>query len=126
MQLKFETPATIAEMGAAERSSNADLWVNSGGYLYTRSGIALTAQGKLPDVDPYRRAYARANAEDTEDGYRPQNIFRLVTRAPVLQSLRRRAKPVLHRHPRRRESDHQEKAGREVHDAGRRARRVPG
>lgn len=43
---------------------------------------AATVQGELAADDPWRAAYARSNPRDTDEGAHPQNIFRLLTRAP--------------------------------------------
>src|SRR5690606_27889088 len=53
---------------------------NSGGRFLLAGDGGSTLQGTLPEDDRWRIAYARSSARDTEDGFRPQNLFRLVTR----------------------------------------------
>jgi hypothetical protein len=62
-------------------SSNKNWWLNSGGQLIYDNGIGKTVQGKLSSLNPWRVAYKLDNPEDTDNGYHPQNIFRLVTRS---------------------------------------------
>jgi hypothetical protein len=54
--------------------------VNSGGRFVIARGVGQTIQGRLPDGDPWRVRYAIASPVDTEDGYLPQNLFRLIQR----------------------------------------------
>jgi hypothetical protein len=62
-------------------SSDQNWWVSSGGYLYLNNGTASTIQGRLPQNDTIRIAYSSSDGrEDTDKGYRPQNIFRMVNR----------------------------------------------
>lgn len=70
---------TVTETGSLTNSNNAWWWVNSGAYLHITNGVASTNQGNLPKGDTWRTAYDAANPLDTEDGQKPQNIFRLVT-----------------------------------------------
>lgn len=70
----------IEETGKMNDSSDAHWWVNSGGSLIISSGIAKTIQSKLPMINKWRLEYAINNPTDTDNGYRPQNIFRLVQR----------------------------------------------
>jgi hypothetical protein len=76
----FLTWGTIEEAGSMGTSSSPNWWVNSGGRLELRSGLARTIQGNLPSNDRWRLAYAASNPGDTANGYRPQNLLRLVTR----------------------------------------------
>lgn len=43
-------------------------------------GFGNTIRGPLPRFDKWRLEYARSNPTDTDNGYYPQNIFRLVSR----------------------------------------------
>ena len=62
-------------------SSDQNWWVGSGGYLYLNNGTASTIQGTLPQNDTFRINYSLSKgSKDTDNGYRPQNIFRLVNR----------------------------------------------
>ena len=76
----FSTFGTIEEAGSMGESSSPDWWINSGGRLELRSGLSRTIQGNLPSNDRWRLAYAASNPGDTANGYRPQNLLRLITR----------------------------------------------
>ncbi len=56
-------------------------WLSSGAYAYIEQNVGRTIIGTLPPHDPWRLMFLASNPTDTDDGYRPQNIFRLVTRA---------------------------------------------
>ena len=71
---------TLQETGSIYKSSSKNLWVNSGAYFYNSGGIGSTVHGELPENSRWRIAYFISNPEDTDNGYHPQNIFRLVTR----------------------------------------------
>ncbi len=53
-------------------------WLNSGGRVKGVDGICSTIQGSLQANDPWRLLYAKNNPLDTDDGYHPQNLLRLV------------------------------------------------
>ncbi|MGH7803159.1 MAG: hypothetical protein ACREQJ_02325 [Candidatus Binatia bacterium] len=76
----FDAPGTLPEAPAPESSASADWWLNSGALLLRPGGTASTILGKLPKGDPWRAFYAATNPVDTDDGKRPQNVFRLLTR----------------------------------------------
>ncbi len=71
----------IEEASPMSKSKDKDWWVNSGAYWSVSNGIGRTVAGKLPEKDRWRRLYASSNPEDTDEGYRPQNIARFVTMA---------------------------------------------
>jgi hypothetical protein len=79
----FDAPARpiIGEAGKMDDSLDPHWWLNSGAYLYRTGEITATPQGELAGNDPFRLLYADANPIDTDNGYHPQNILRLVTRA---------------------------------------------
>jgi hypothetical protein len=56
-------------------------WINSGAYLHLSDGRGKTQQGSLPSANPWRLLYASNNPTDTDNGYHPQNLFRLVSRS---------------------------------------------
>jgi hypothetical protein len=66
--------------GKMDESSDPNWWVNSGAYLYLDGKVAKTIQGELPANDPRRISYSQENPGETDNGYHPQNIFRLVLR----------------------------------------------
>jgi hypothetical protein len=80
----FSTNWVLNEAGAMGESSSPNWWLNSGGWIDSVGGIGRTIQGELPSNDPWRIAYSIANPRDTDDGYRPQNLLRLVTRSQWL------------------------------------------
>jgi hypothetical protein len=51
----------------------------AGGYATVTEDGLETIQGAVEKDDPWRSKYLRSNAMDTESGYYPQNVFRLVT-----------------------------------------------
>ncbi|MGX2032092.1 MULTISPECIES: hypothetical protein [Methylocaldum] len=77
----FDSDVVLYETADMSDSNDNDWWLNSGAYFYRSGGIGMTVQGKLADDDQWRLLYATTNPVDTDDGYRPQNIFRLVTRS---------------------------------------------
>jgi outer membrane biosynthesis protein TonB len=70
----------VTESGSMS-GGNGDWWVSSGAYFFIKDGIGSTIQGKLVSGDDWRERYASSNPTDTDDGYLPQNIFRLVAKA---------------------------------------------
>jgi hypothetical protein len=78
---KFNGNSVLDETGKMDDSSSPYWWLNSGGQFYLKDGIGKTIQGELPALNKWRIAYAVSNPIDTDDGYHPQNIFRLVTRS---------------------------------------------
>jgi hypothetical protein len=77
----FSGNGLLREAGRMDESANPNWWVNSGAYLYFTEQGGQTIQGSLPVDDPRRLDYYQNNPSETDDGYHPQNIFRLVTRA---------------------------------------------
>lgn len=77
----FKSAGILPETGAMDESSSPYWWVNSGGSLTIEDGIGKTVQGELSKFSPWRIAYAKANPLDTDNGYHPQNIFRLISRS---------------------------------------------
>lgn len=76
----FERNQRIEETGVLPRNSKDPWWLSSGAYFYVDNGLGQTVHGNLDKLDPWRLAYLKNNPEDTEQGYKPQNIFRLVFR----------------------------------------------
>jgi len=74
----FDTNYSLEEAGNFGEGSNNKWWLNSGGYLYSSNGIGSTILGELSSLDKWRVAFYAANAIDTDNGYHPQNIFRLI------------------------------------------------
>lgn len=68
----------LEQAGDPEESQSKHWWVNSGGALVFRNGTGSTLQGNLPPNSPLIDRYA-FKKESTAGGYRPQNIFRLLS-----------------------------------------------
>jgi hypothetical protein len=77
----FNVKGILDEVGRMDDSSSPYWWLNSGGRFYIASSTGKTVYGELSQFSKWRIAYAAANATDTDNGYHPQNIFRLVTRS---------------------------------------------
>jgi hypothetical protein len=76
----FDTNADLQEAGSMSDSASPYWWLSSGGHFYM-DGVGATVQNSLPTSDYWRLLYASTNPLDTDNGYHPQNIFRLVTRS---------------------------------------------
>jgi hypothetical protein len=76
----FDKTRIIEEAASAKESLDSYWWLNSGAYLYIQDGIAHSILGQLPEKDKWRYRYLKSKPETTMDGYRPQNILRLITR----------------------------------------------
>lgn len=76
----FSREYVVRDASEPEKSTHPDWWLSSGGYFTSREGRGETVLNALPARDERRLAYAKTNAQDAADGYRPQNIFRLVQR----------------------------------------------
>ena len=77
----FDTDYTIKETGDMSASQNPEWWLSSGAYFYSQNGFGNTVLEALSVVDPWRVAYSLSNSLDTDNGYHPQNIFRLVLKS---------------------------------------------
>jgi hypothetical protein len=77
----FNSEGVLQEAGSMSASSSPYWWLSSGAYLYFRGGLGATVQGTLGTNNYWRRFYSQTNPTDTDAGYRPQNIFRLVSRS---------------------------------------------
>ena len=80
-EYNFNVDGTLEEAGTIYESTNPYWWLDSGGMMIIHSGIGSTAQGSLPAENKWRMLYASSNPVDTDNGVRPQNIFRLLTRS---------------------------------------------
>ena len=77
----FKIDGVLDEAGKMDDSSSPYFWLNSGGRFILKDGIGKTVQGELNKFNKWRLAYYASNPIDTDDGYHPQNILRLVTRS---------------------------------------------
>lgn len=81
LNYQFSVDGTLVEEGAMNESSSPYWWVSSGAYLTLQDGTGRTVHGSLPPSNPWRLLYSANNPLDTDNGYHPQNIFRLVSRS---------------------------------------------
>lgn len=77
----FNVDGVVDETGSMADSSSPYWWINSGGQFIIKDGVGKTAQGELSLYSRWRLIYSLSNPRDTDDGYHPQNIFRLLTRS---------------------------------------------
>lgn len=77
----FAGNLTLEETGSMSESPSPNWWVNSGALFYINNSIGSTVQGSLPTGSAWQKEYASSNPVDTDGGYHPQNIFRLVTKS---------------------------------------------
>jgi hypothetical protein len=76
----FNVDGVLEEAGSMAESASKYWWLDSGGIMTIQSGLGSTIQGELGANNKWRMLYASSNAEDTDQGKHPQNIFRLLTR----------------------------------------------
>ena len=77
----FNTPGTLYESGNMGETSSPYWWLNSGAKMILSNGTGKTVQGNLLLSDKWRLIYLSSNPLDTDNGYHPQNIFRMITRS---------------------------------------------
>lgn len=77
----FNIDGTLYESERDQLSSSPYWYLNSGAKLIISNGTGKTIQGELPSNDKWRLIYLNSNKLDTDNGYHPQNIFRLFTRS---------------------------------------------
>jgi len=71
---------TLQESGSMKESASSDWWLDSGGILNIGAQEFSTNKGSLPEDNKWRKLYNKNNPKDTDGGFFPQNIFRLVTK----------------------------------------------
>lgn len=76
----FNSSGTLHEASSPGESTSPYWWLNSGGKMMLDGSVGKTIQGNLPALDKWRVLYAVSNPTDTDNGYHPQNIFRLLTK----------------------------------------------
>lgn len=79
----FSREYILEETGKMSSSTNPDWWVNSGAFLYSENGVGRTIFGKLKKDSKWQKRFAKGKNDipsETDGGYYPQNIFRLVTK----------------------------------------------
>lgn len=80
IRFTFNTDGILHEAARMEESSSPYWWLNSGGKMVIKNKVGATIHGSLPTLDWWRLLYSLSSAEDTDNGYHPQNLFRLVTK----------------------------------------------
>lgn len=83
--LKKTTPLgkeeKLEETDSPQNSPNSSWWLNSGGIVTFQDNLIIPNEGKMEKDTRWRKIYDKTNAKDTDNGYRPQNIFRLVSKS---------------------------------------------
>lgn len=74
----FSSNYKVKEVGHINETKNSNWWLGSGAYFYSQDGLGSTLTGAISSWDYFRLAYLKSNPTDTDKGYYPQNIFRLV------------------------------------------------
>lgn len=77
----FKTRGILTEAESPDESSSPYWWLDSGAKMIIENDVGKTVQGALPTLDRWRLRYSLTSPEDTEGGYAPQNLFRLLTRS---------------------------------------------
>ena len=80
----FSQNGILYEAGSDAETSSPYFWLNSGAKLIIENGAGRTIQGNLLSGEKWRLIYYNSNPLDTDNGYHPQNIFRLFTRSTWL------------------------------------------
>ena len=80
-QEKFDRNYALEESPKIEKSADPYWSITSGGYLIFENGVGKTIQGVLQTDDKWRIYYFKDNPVDSDNGYRPQNIFRMVSKS---------------------------------------------
>lgn len=73
--------SVLEEANPMKNSKSPVWWLNSGGIMNIYESEFSTNTGDLPKDSKWRKLYKENNSRDTEKGYQPQNIFRLVSRS---------------------------------------------
>jgi hypothetical protein len=81
LNYQFKVNGVVEEKSTMSQSYSPYFWVNSGGRLLLKDGVGMTVQSKLGTNDYWRVLYGKNNPLDTDNGYYPQNLFRLVTKS---------------------------------------------
>ncbi len=79
-QTTFGVNDTLEETGTEQESTSSSWWLNSGAILKVEDGVGKTIQGSLGTYDHWRFLYSSSNPIDTDNGFHPQSIFRLLSR----------------------------------------------
>ncbi|HSU72546.1 MAG TPA: hypothetical protein VLJ21_01725 [Candidatus Binatia bacterium] len=83
----FQETRVLNETGRMDESASPEWWLSSGGLFIEQGGTGKTIQGSLPAGSVWQQKYARHKPDETDNGYHPQNVFRLITRSRWLDSI---------------------------------------
>lgn len=76
----YFTKGLLEETNSPKTSKESCWWLDSGGIFYVEKGIGKTLAGNLDPNSFWSTKYKENNPKDTNDGLRPQNIFRLLNK----------------------------------------------
>jgi hypothetical protein len=76
----LKTDFELEEAATSDLSSDSCWWLNSGASFSASDGIARTLQGPIYRLSPWRGLYAKSDSIDTDEGWYPQNLFRLISK----------------------------------------------
>jgi hypothetical protein len=71
----------LEEVGREDESQSEIFWLNSGAYFRVKNRVGATAQGSLAEDDKWCLKYEQSSPTDTDLGFHPQNLFRLIARS---------------------------------------------
>jgi hypothetical protein len=80
MKDDFSENGTLEEAGKITDSKSQNWWLSSGAYFFQEDGVGKTIQGSIEEGSKWQKKYKKNDPGETDDGFYPQNIFRLVTR----------------------------------------------
>ena len=81
-RVNFSGDDQLEESSGPDTSESVDWWLNSGAFLFWSGGVARTQFGPLEKDSKWQVRYqngARDIPSETDGGFYPQNIFRLLT-----------------------------------------------
>lgn len=76
----FSWTGTLEETASSSLSPSPYFWLRSGAKLMVSNGTGKTKQGSLAYSDPWRIRYNQLLPVETDKGYRPQNVFEVLTK----------------------------------------------
>lgn len=76
--LFYFRPILVSESHTFSESSSKKWWLSSGGQIYFFRNKIFPLTGDLHSSDPWYVRYKKNNPKGSNEGKRPQNIFRLV------------------------------------------------
>lgn len=77
---KYFNSDVLTEASSPEESGDKCWWLDSGASFSVLGGIGKTVLGELATTSFWRIKYETNNPADTDEGFHPQNIFRLVNK----------------------------------------------